>query len=366
MLRKATMEQQTPKKKPQNRLYALTEKRPIDLSLSENPLGCSPMVSNALKQLNVELNSYPSPNSKLLRNKLALKFSLKETNFFVANGSESIINHLPRIFCNSGDEVLIPKLTFPLFSVCSELAKTKVVLANMTDSLGINLFEITKKISKHTKIIFLCNPNNPTGSVLPKKNIIQFLKKVPKNILVVVDEANIEFGGTTVVNQLDKFNNLIILRTLSKGFGLALLRIGFAIANQNIIKKLEEETPIFQISGISEQLACIALDDDEFLQKTKQATRVERLLLTKALKKLDFTVFPSKANNLFVKIPRFISAEQFTNKLEEKGVSVIMGEHFDSFDNSFFRLSIRDNKTNKLFIQKIKEIILEINESRTA
>lgn len=341
------------------KLYALTEKRPIDVSLSENPLGCSPLVSCALKRLEIDFNDYPSPNGKQLRKKLSEKFLLKFDNFFVANGSESIINDLPRVFCKTGDEVIVPKLTFPMFAVCSQLVDLKVVSVQMTDDLGIDLDGIVSSISDNTKMIFLCNPNNPTGSVLPKNKILQFINQVPKNVLVVVDEANIEFGGESVVSEIVNQKNLIVLRTLSKGFGLAVLRIGFAVANQNIIQKMEEETPIFQISGISEQLACVALDDEEFIQKTKQVTANQRLFLQNKLTEIGFTLFPSEANNLFAKIPNRLSEKQFVRKLSEKGISVVMGSNFDGFDDSFFRVSIRDEATNQKFIQKIEEIVRE-------
>lgn len=341
------------------KLYALTEKRPIDVSLSENPLGCSPLVYGALNKLRVNFNDYPSPNVRQLRRKLSEKYLLKMDNFFVANGSESIINDLPKIFCKAGDEVIVPKLTFPMFAVCSLLANQTVLSVEMTDDLEIDLEGIIRSISDRTKMIFLCNPNNPTGSVIPKNKIIQFINQVPKNALVVVDEANIEFGGESVISEIVNQKNLIVLRTLSKGFGLAALRIGFAVANQSIIQKLEEETPIFQTSGISEKLACVALDDEEFIQRTKQFTLIQRLFLQNQLTELGFTLFPSEANNLFVKIPYSVSVNQFIKKLAEKGISVVMGSSFDGFDDSFFRLSIRDTETNQKFIQKIEEIIKE-------
>lgn len=336
------------------KLYALTEKRPIDVSLSENPLGCSPIVSSALQQLQIDFNDYPLPNGKQLREKLSEKLLLSIDTIFVANGSESIINDLPKIFCKPGDEVIIPKLTFPMFAVCSQLANLDVVSVKMTDDLGIDLDKIINAISEKTTMIFLCNPNNPTGSVLPKNQILQFINQVPKSVLVVVDEANIEFGGESVMSEVVNQDNLIVLRTLSKGFGLATLRIGFAVANQNIIQKLEEETPIFQISDISEKLACVALDDDQFIQRTKQFTANQRLFLQNNLKKLGFTLFPSEANNLFVKIPHFLSANQFVKKLAQKGISVVFGSSFDGFDDSFFRVSIRGEETNQKFIQKIE------------
>jgi histidinol-phosphate aminotransferase len=339
------------------KLYALAEKRPIDLSLSENPLGCSLLVIRALNNMEIDFSAYPSPNGKLLKRALATKFSLLSSNFFIANGSESIINDLPRVVGRLGDEVVVPKLTFPMFSVCSELAGKKVMSVEMTNSLGIDLGAISKAVTTQTSLVFICNPNNPTGSVLPKEAILQLLERIPKNVMLVVDEANIEFGGKSMIDEVRGRENLIVLRTFSKGFGLASLRVGFAVASEALVQKIEEQTPIFQMSGISEQLSCIALLDDVFLQKTKKATKDQRMFLRVELEKLGCIVFPSEANNLFVKLPSLLSPNQFVAQLEKKGVSVVLGTSFDGFDNSFFRVSVRESKTNILFIQKMKEIV---------
>lgn len=188
---------------------------------------------------------------------------------------------------------------------------------------------------------------------------MQFINQVPKNVLVVVDETNIEFGGESVISEIVNQKNLIVLRTFSKGFGLATLRIGFAVADKSIIQRMEEETPLFQTSGISEKLSCVALDDDEFIQRTKQVTAKQRLILQNKLIELGFTLFPSEANNLFIKIPNSLSKKKFVNKLSEKGISVVIGSKFDGFNDSFFRVSIRDRVTNQKFIQKIDEIMKE-------
>lgn len=349
--------QKTSQPKAMQKLYALTEKRPIDLSLSENPLGCSSLVSDAFKNMRTEFSDYPSPNARLLKKKLAQKFSLDTSNFFVANGSESIINDLPRIFGEVGDEVLVPTLTFPMFVVCSELAGKKVITVKMGVDLGIDLDEITKFVSVRTSLIFICSPNNPTGGVLTKKAIMRFVRSVPQEVLVIVDEANIEFGGETVADEVVNQKNLIILRTFSKAFGLASLRIGFAVANEAIIRKLEEETPIFQVSGLSEQLACIALDDDLFLQETKQFISEQRLFLRNSLRRLGCMVFPSEANNLFIKLPKTIKADCFVEFIEKEGISLVIGSNFVGFDNSFFRVSVRSAKINKLFVRKMSEFV---------
>ena len=340
--------------KAMKKLYALTTKRAIDLSLSENPLGCSPLVTATLDNLKTSLNDYPLANGQLLKQALADSFKLSPDNFFVANGSEAIINHLSRVFGGFGGQVVLPALTFPLFAISAELVTKKIVRVKMTTNLGIDLTAMAKAVSTQTRLVFLCNPNNPTGALLSRKAILQFLDGLPSSVLLVVDEANIEFAGQSVLAEVKNRDNLIVLRTFSKAFGLASLRVGFAVASSQLIQRLEEATPPFPISGVSEQLAIVALKDQDFLARTQKFVARERLFLEKELKELGFQVFPGQANNLFVKIPEFLTVRQFLDNLQDSDISVVMGSSFEGFSDEFFRISVRDERTNRQFIEKIK------------
>ena len=354
---KENMKRQTHQPRAMKKLYALGEKRSIDLSLSENPLGCSPMVASALKKVKVNFNDYPQPNGALLKQVLANKFNLKAEDFFVANGSESIIRDIPRVFSNVGDEAVMPLLTFPLFKVCSELAGLRPILVKMTDQLKIDLAAIADSISSQTSLVFICNPNNPTGDILSKNELIKLFDLVPKSTTLVVDEANIEFGGESIIKEIRNRKNLIVLRIFSKGFGLANLRIGFAVASQRIIQRLEEETQIFPVSGLSELLAKIALADTKYIEQTKRFVDQERLIMKRELKKIGFIVFSSETNNLFVKIPDRVPSAVFLEKIRLAEVSLIPGSSFDGFDDCFFRVSIRTRKTNQKFLEAMRLIV---------
>lgn len=338
-------------------LYALGEKSAMDLSLSENPLGCSALLEEKLKSRNFVLSDYPLPNGVQLKAALAQKFSSQSQNFFIANGSESIIQDIPRVFAKPGDEALVPQLTFPMCAICSELADLKVRAVPMDEQLGINLLKTKEMITSKTKLIFLCNPNNPTGSVIPKEKLTDFLDQVSRDILIVIDEANIEFGGESMVDEALTRSNVLVLRTFSKGFGLASLRIGFAVGNEELITKLEEETAVFPVSGVSEELAIVALQDENFLAMTKQYMNTQRELLSRELQALGFTVFPSQANNLFVRLPESISVEKFWMMIAQSQISLVKGASFAGFDNSYFRVSPRREKTNKAFLKAIAQVI---------
>lgn len=341
------------------KLYALGTKRAIDLSLSENPLGCSPLVAKKLKRNNFAFNDYPIPNGVGLKRALAKKLGCQKENIFVCNGSEAIINAIPKILTKPGDEAIIPTLSFPMFALCSELAGLTVKLSPMNKQLGIDLLAINRLINQKTKLVFICNPNNPTGSVIPRLELVKFIGQVPPSVLIVVDEANVEFGGESVIDLSISNPNVMVLRTFSKGFGLASLRIGFAVGNKNIITKLEEETPVFPISGLSEELTISALQDNSFLSKTKTFIDEQRNLIQTELESLGFTVFPSQANNLFVKLPESLSTDVFERAMEQADISLVNGSSFAGFDNRFFRVSPRVEKVNQIFLKTVRKVVNE-------
>ncbi len=346
------------------KLYAFGEKLPIDLSLSENPLGCSPKVFMALKDVSLkDFFDYPDPDSQNLKNALSKMFQINSEGIFVANGSEAIIKLLPQAILKPNDEAIIPTLTFPMFEKAAQLVGSKVTLSEMTADFDISLANIRKRITRNTKIIFLCNPNNPTGKVIPKKTILEFVRST--NILVVVDEANIEFGGETVIEECQNIENLIVLRTFSKGFGLAGLRIGFCVANPAIVERLKQIGQPFPVSSIAQKLAITALQDKKFMSKTKQFMKQEREFLTRELENRGFRVIKSQANNLLVKInPVFKSSTDFVRQLNSKGVSIIDGINFDGLGTKFVRISPRLRDTNIQFLKAIDEILVLSKERK--
>lgn len=339
------------------KLYAFGKKLPIDLSLSENPLGCSPKVIETLKEVSQkDCFDYPDPENTKLVNELAKKFEINQDMILVSNGSESLIKLLAEVVIEKGDEVVIPALTFPMFEVASQLAGANVVLSKMNQNFDIDLNDINKRITSKTKLVFLCNPNNPTGKILNKKAIIKFVNQT--DAFVIVDEANIEFGGESVIQEVNELDNLIVLRTFSKGYGLAGLRVGFCVANSKVIQALKMVNQPFPVSSLVQKAAVVALKDINFMIKTKNFMSKERKFLTGALFQRGFEVIESKANNLLVKVtPIFESSDEFVSKLSEEGVSVVNGTAFRSLEGKFVRVSPRLRETNKQFIKKLDEAI---------
>lgn len=346
--------------------YCIEPARSINLSLSENPLGCSPVVLNELRRTTLtsalEINIYPPSYGGKLKIALAKTFNCQPANIFVANGSEAVILNIPRALANPSDEVIIPQLTFPLFRLYSEFAGLNVKLIPMGKDLAINLEKMLKAVNSQTKLIFICNPNNPTGLLLKRQAILDFLEQIPESVIVIIDEANIDFGGESCLDQALARNNVLVLRTFSKGFGLAGFRVGFAVGSQQLIQQLTAGTPPFPISSLSEQLAITALSDLDFVKKSKRVVDAERKKLKEELAKLNCTVFNSLANNIFVKLPESFEPKRFFEQLAVNDISIVRGSKFDGFDDSYFRISPRDSKTNGKFLQIVKKILKGKNE----
>jgi histidinol-phosphate aminotransferase len=314
-------------------------KLPIDMTLSENPLGCSPRVLEALKTItNQDIFDYPNTTS--LFKAIANKFNVDKNQILLGNGSEQLIKLIAQTFLNKRDRVLIQAGSFPLFAKES-------LIAGGTVSFFNPLWSTTQSAT----LIILCNPNNPTGEVLQNGIIQKLSKQFPKS-LIVVDEANGEFLRESSMNL--NLPNVIVLRTLSKVFGLAGLRIGFAVGPGKLINTLKNVQQVFPVSSISSKLAKAALNDPTFLQQTLRFVAKERTFLTKELQNRNFLVCPSITSNIFIQTTQ---AKNIIELLRKNGVSVVDGAFFPAIDRPGFRIAIRDVKTNRLFLKKLDRVL---------
>lgn len=342
------------------KLYAFNKKLEIDLSLSENPLGCSPRVFNVLKKDVKKATKYPDPTSSKLLSVLAKKFKTSKRQVLVGNGSESLIDLLCRVLLKPEDEVMLPELTFPLFERVVLLADGQPVFVKMKRNFQIDLQAIQNRVNKRTKLIIICNPNNPTGKVIAHDDILNFVEAI-KPIPVLVDEANIEFVGKSVVSEVKNRKNLLVLRTFSKAFGLAGLRTGVLIGPKKLINKLKPFIQPFALNSFVEGAVIASLKNKKFIEKTKNFMAEERKFLTDELRKREFMVFNSEANNILVEVNRiFPSATQFVKLLNKNNVSVVNGKSFRGLGDQFIRVSPRSRKTNRSFLKVIDKILVDM------
>jgi len=298
-------------------------KHVIKLASNENPLGPSLMAMAAYKKCVRKLHLYPRGSAPELTKKLARKWKVKEENLITGNGSDEILDLAARAYLSKGDWAAGADSTFSVYASVTRLAGAKY------KALPLKNFYYPLEIFKSAKIIFICNPNNPTGTYHSNKKIFDFLKKVPKDILVVLDMAYWEFTGESEppLNKWIKlFPNLLCTRTFSKLYGIAGLRVGYAVASEQIIAALKKIKPPFNTNYPAQVAAAAALDDVDFVEETLKMNAAERDDLTFCFEVLGFEVLPSGANFVCVRIGKY--AKEVVALLENKGIVV---RHLNSF-----------------------------------
>ncbi len=327
------------------KLYAENApKNSIDLALSINPLGCSPRVMQALQNITVnDLSAYP--DASLLIQTIAKKLNVEEANILLGNGSEQLIKLVAQTFIKPNDSVCIEKESFALFTKEAILAKAKVKLKNI-DTLT----------NDDPRVIFIANPKTPTGEIIPQTTIRTLQKST--RAVIVVDEANGEFIDDTAISLAIRSNNIVVLRTFSKVFGLAGIRIGFVLGPQLLISKLAQAQQPFPVSQVALKVAAAALSDEFFVSKTKKFILQERLFLQEELEERGLRISKSVTNNLFIEFPE---ADALIDELNKRGVSVVNGTFFPGIDKSGFRISIKTRKINTLFLKKLDEALACLN-----
>ena len=335
---------------PANSLWDLQKKfgKIIKLDAGENQLGYSPKVAKAIRDADL-FNFYPDPEYKELRKALASYAGSRMENIMVGAGSDQLIDFLLRLILVQDYEVINCPPTFGMYSILIELNKGIVVSVPRNDDFSLDINTILKRISEKTKAIFICSPNNPTGNTAKKNEIITLLKT---GKLVLIDEAYYEFCNKSSISLLSKYENLIILRTLSKWAGIAGLRLGYGIMDEFLVKQILKIKPLFNVSLIAEIAGIAALEDIKTYKKIIQAISFERNKMSEELEKLNFlTVFPSEGNLLFFKINSGL--EKLRETLEAKKIFV---RYYQSeLTGNAIRLSIGTPKQNNLVIKVLRE-----------
>ncbi len=267
----------------------------IFLDANENSLGST---------LEKNFHRYPDPLQKKLKEKISAIKKISIENIFVGNGSDEAIDLLIRAFCNpSKDNILIFPPTYGMYEVSAEINEIAINKILLTENFQLDTDAAKKGINSNTKIIFVCSPNNPTGNLLNEKDIEWLLKSFDG--IIVVDEAYIDFAGTpSWIKRLNEFPNIVVLQTLSKAWGLAGLRIGFAYASKEIIHVLNKIKPPYNVSEATQQLALQALhNENEAKEKTCTLIQQKQRLL-KEFTAFDFIkkIYPSDANFILIKV----------------------------------------------------------------
>ncbi|MBI72597.1 MAG: histidinol-phosphate transaminase [Candidatus Marinimicrobia bacterium] len=327
----------------------------IKLASNENPLGPS------LKSIGLSLNDlknshrYPDASGMKLRKKLAKKFDLKVENVILGSGSEGIMSSIMRTFLKDKDELISAEKSFIGFKVLANASGKKVIWVPKKN-YKYDLESICSQINENTKIIYIANPDNPTGTYINKNEFDNFIKKVPKRVLVILDEAYFEYAAH-VYDYPDsmeyRYDNVITLRTFSKVHGLAGFRVGYGFAHNELINNLMKVKLPFEPSSISQQVALAALEDEGHLLQTIELNLRELELMTKNLNKLDINYIPSVANFITIVLDNRNEVQKLVQFLLENGI--IIRDLINFGLPKCIRVTIGLKEENYFFMKKIKE-----------
>ena len=331
----------------------------VKLSANESALGPSPKAKKIILKKNISFFRYPDSKAKELRGQIAKNFKCDKDKIICGAGSDEVIQMLCQLFLNPKDEVITPQFSFLMYRIYSKIVGAKVIFAK-EKKFKISISEILKKVTKKTKIIFLANPNNPTGTYLNKFELIDLRKKLRKNILLVVDDAYAEYmKNIDYKSGLDLFKNkenVFILRTFSKIYGLSSLRIGWGFGSRRIIDALNIIKPPFNINEVAQKAAVESLKDNKFILKSIKHNIYYATKLKDFLNNYDISSNKVSANFLLLNFAKCkLKAKYFYENLKKKGIILRSTEDGYKIKN-MLRLSIGSKKENLKFMKATESI----------
>lgn len=331
----------------------------IKLASNENPLGCSPMARQAVIDTLENPALYPDGNCTELRNELARINGLKPEQFVFGAGSNEIISFIAQVFINPGDESIMAVPTFLWYEIAVRTMDGVVIEVPLKDHKH-DLDAMKSKITDKTRIIWLCNPNNPTGTMFTKEEQLNFLKAIPKNIVVVLDEAYYEYVTAQdypfdSVELLKEYPNLIVLRTFSKIYGLASLRVGYGMASDEIIGYLNRVRPPFNVNTMAQAAALASLRDADFASASSESNSKGKEFLYSSFQQMNLEYIPTQGNFVMVNTGR--ESMELFQKLLKKGVIVRPGKGFGM--PTWQRITIGTQEENEVLVTALKAVLSE-------
>ncbi|MGC8887164.1 MAG: histidinol-phosphate transaminase [Verrucomicrobiia bacterium] len=276
----------------------------IKLASNENPLGPSPLAVEAMKKAVERVNLYPDGNAFYLKNKLAEKLGVSPDNLILGNGSNEIIEFVGHVFINPEVEVVVSEYCFAIYPIVTKMFGGRLVTVP-AKNYGHDLKKMLKAITDKTAVVFVANPNNPTGTMASENELVELIDNTPESVLLVIDEAYIEFldNPPNALKYIKEGKeNLLLMRTFSKIYGLAGLRLGYGIGSKNIINVIEKVRQPFNINSVAQQAALSALDDVDHIRKTKQNNKLGIEYYEKELKQMRLEYLPTYTNFILVKV----------------------------------------------------------------
>jgi histidinol-phosphate aminotransferase len=330
----------------------------VKLSANESALGPSPKAIKEYNKVSKNFKRYPDTNGTYLRKVIANKFKIDKNRVVLGSGSDQILELICNAFIRKNDEVIVPKYSFIIYRIYSKINGAKIIYAK-EKNFTISVKDILSKVTRKTKIVFLANPNNPTGTYINKETLIHLRKKLRSDILLVVDDAYFEYikqkDYLSGLKLFSRHKNVLVTRTFSKVYGLAGLRVGWGYASKEIINTLNKIRPPFNVSRPALFAASAAIKDSNWLKKEVNHIRKWNKILFKKFKEMRIETNESKTNFLLLNFDRVnISSKKVFQKLANAGI-LVRTMNVYGIKNSL-RITIGKSKENKKLISIFRKI----------
>jgi len=329
----------------------------VKMASNENPLGPSPKAVAALRRSLSKLHLYPDGGCFYLRQKLAKRLSVSPESLVFGNGSDELLVLLVRAFVGAGDEIIIAEPTFLIYEIATQVEQGRAI-AVPVKNFQYDLDEMASRITRRTKLIFIANPDNPIGTYVDCRKLSRFLKRVPDDVLVVLDEAYCDFAEfkkdyPDSLALLDSGKNVVITRTFSKAYGLSGLRIGYAIARPDVAAALNKVREPFNVNSAAQIAAIAALDDRAFLRRTLRVVSEGRRFLVNELRRRHLSCVDTVTNFILVDLGR--DAQPIYKGLLERGVIV---RPMNSWGlDTFLRVTVGKPADNRRFLKALDDVL---------
>ncbi|MGI8387798.1 histidinol-phosphate transaminase [Robertmurraya sp. P23] len=332
----------------------------IKLASNENPIGSSPKAIEAIKENLLSLNRYPDAQAIKLKKAIASKLNVSTNELIVTNGADELITLISETYLEEGDEVIVLTPSFSEYEFGANLMGAKVVPVSLTKDFQISVEAILALVTEKTKIVYICSPNNPTGTYMNKDDLNLLITSLPKKVLLVFDSAYSHFATTEDytdgISYVQSGYPIIVLQTFSKIYGLAGLRIGFGVAPVQIIESIVRVKEPFNSNSLAQVAATAAIMDEEHVEITKRINTEGREQLYQAFKELNIPYTESMSN--FILVHFGSRAKSVFEQLLSKGIIVRYGEIWGL--PNYIRISVGTKEENDLLIKALKSISITI------
>ena len=332
----------------------------VKMNLNENFATPSETVKKLLLDAcqSIDVREYPPPRGSLAVKAISDFLGFSESEVSVANGADEIMDLLMKVFIRRGSKVIVAEPTFPMYTFFAELYGGKKVSVMLKKDFRLNVDSILKRADKETRLLFVCSPNNPTGNQFQESDIKRLLEEF--NGIVVVDEAYVDFASGSVINWVRDYDNLALLRSFSKAFGLAGLRLGYLVSSKHVVKYVQRVVGPFNVNSVTQRAVVLALQKWRFFKKHIDLVVNEREWLMKNLKQIDgVEPYPSDANFILFKVTEDkLNSATLTERMENRNVLVKDRGHLQLLENCI-RVTVGTRTMNETFVSALKASLEE-------